>query len=62
MGHPWYEENEIYNALSFFYQGKLLARYFKQELPNYGVFDEPRYFTAAEKRAWWNSKVISSVY
>ncbi|WP_323084808.1 NAD+ synthase [Providencia alcalifaciens] len=49
VGHPWYEENEIYNALSFFYQGKLLARYFKQELPNYGVFDEPRYFTAAEK-------------
>lgn len=49
VGHPWYEDNEIYNALSFFYQGKLLARYFKQELPNYGVFDEPRYFTAAEK-------------
>ncbi|HHR5880510.1 TPA: NAD+ synthase [Providencia alcalifaciens] len=49
VGHPWYEDNEIYNALSFFHQGKLLARYFKQELPNYGVFDEPRYFTAAEK-------------
>ncbi|HEQ1857544.1 TPA: NAD+ synthase [Providencia alcalifaciens] len=49
VGHPWYEDNEIYNALSFFYEGKLLARYFKQELPNYGVFDEPRYFTAAEK-------------
>ncbi|MTC61200.1 NAD+ synthase [Providencia rustigianii] len=48
VGHPWYEDSEIYNALSFFYQGKLLARYFKQELPNYGVFDEPRYFTAAE--------------
>ncbi|MGG4609410.1 NAD+ synthase [Providencia sp. Me31A] len=49
VGHPWYEGDDIYNALSFFYQGKLLARYFKQELPNYGVFDEPRYFTAAEK-------------
>ncbi|WP_369310658.1 NAD+ synthase [Providencia rettgeri] len=49
VGHPWYEGDEIFNALSFFYQGKLHARYFKQELPNYGVFDEPRYFTAAEK-------------
>ncbi|HGN1705689.1 TPA: NAD+ synthase [Providencia rettgeri] len=49
VGHPWYEGDDIYNALSFFYQGKILARYFKQELPNYGVFDEPRYFTAAEK-------------
>lgn len=49
VGHPWYEGDDIYNALSFFYQGKLHARYFKQELPNYGVFDEPRYFTAAEK-------------
>ncbi len=48
VGHPWYEDEQIYNALSFFYQGKLLARYFKQELPNYGVFDEPRYFSAAE--------------
>ena len=28
-------------------QGKLVARYFKQDLPNYGVFDEKRYFTAA---------------
>ncbi|MGO2347157.1 MAG: nitrilase-related carbon-nitrogen hydrolase, partial [Providencia sp.] len=48
VGHPWYEDDQIYNALSFFYQDKLVARYFKQELPNYGVFDEPRYFTAAE--------------
>ncbi|EKT55734.1 NAD+ synthase [Providencia sneebia] len=46
VGHPWLEEGKLYNALSFFYQGKLLARYFKQQLPNYGVFDEPRYFTA----------------
>ncbi|EPL6453423.1 MULTISPECIES: NAD+ synthase [Providencia] len=49
VGHPCYEGDEIFNALSFFYQGKLHARYFKQELPNYGVFDEPRYFSAAEK-------------
>ena len=36
----------LYNA-ALYEQGKLVARYFKQDLPNYGVFDEKRYFTAA---------------
>lgn len=45
-GHPWQENGRIYNALSFFEKGELRARYFKQELPNYGVFDEKRWFTA----------------
>ncbi|MDK7224192.1 nitrilase-related carbon-nitrogen hydrolase, partial [Proteus mirabilis] len=44
VGHPWWQNGTIYNALSFFYQGELQARYFKQQLPNYGVFDEKRYF------------------
>ena len=39
-----WQNGTIYNALSFFYQGELQARYFKQQLPNYGVFDEKRYF------------------
>ncbi|WP_413482791.1 NAD+ synthase [Morganella psychrotolerans] len=46
LGHTWHENGYIYNALSFFEQGKLRARYFKQQLPNYGVFDEKRWFTA----------------
>ncbi|WP_367680422.1 NAD+ synthase [Candidatus Fukatsuia anoeciicola] len=45
VGHPWREGKELYNALSIFSAGKLLDRYFKQLLPNYGVFDEKRYFT-----------------
>ncbi|MGJ3348346.1 NAD+ synthase [Morganella sp. Je.2.23] len=45
-GHPWQENGRIYNALSLFEKGELRARYFKQELPNYGVFDEKRWFTA----------------
>ncbi|WP_279023832.1 NAD+ synthase [Gibbsiella quercinecans] len=44
VGHPWREDGALYNALSLFSEGKLLARYFKQRLPNYGVFDEKRYF------------------
>ena len=46
VGHPWREAGNLYNALSLFADGKLLGRYFKQQLPNYGVFDEKRYFSA----------------
>lgn len=49
VGHPWREEGKLYNALSLFAEGKLLGRYFKQQLPNYGVFDEKRYFSAGDK-------------
>ncbi|WBL74158.1 NAD+ synthase [Serratia liquefaciens] len=46
VGHPWREGDKLYNALSLFSEGQLQARYFKQQLPNYGVFDEKRYFQA----------------
>ena len=32
------------NAAAFLYDGKVIARYAKHHLPNYGVFDEVRYF------------------
>lgn len=48
VGHPWRQDGKLYNAASFFYQGQLLGRYFKQLLPNYGVFDEKRYFSAGD--------------
>jgi len=40
---------EIYNAAAVLYKGKILAVYHKMCLPNYGVFDEKRYFTPGEK-------------
>ncbi len=49
VGHPWRENNHLYNAVSVFWQGQLVARYFKQRLPNYGVFDELRYFIPGDK-------------
>lgn len=49
VGHPWREGDKLYNALSLFAQGKLLGRYFKQQLPNYGVFDEKRNFSAGHQ-------------
>ena len=44
IGYPCLHEGELYNACSLIYSGKILQTYFKQNLPNYGVFDEKRYF------------------
>ena len=35
----------LYNAAAVFSDGRMVASYHKQHLPNYGVFDEKRYFT-----------------
>ncbi|WP_392563505.1 NAD+ synthase [Orbus wheelerorum] len=48
VGHPTWLEDKMYNSVSLFYQGKQLAIYHKQCLPNYDVFDEKRYFTAGK--------------
>ena len=45
IGFPEYVEEGIYNACAVFSDGDVLAHYRKQSLPNYGVFDEERYFT-----------------
>ncbi|MFA5099691.1 MAG: NAD+ synthase [Candidatus Omnitrophota bacterium] len=39
----------LYNAAAVIYKGKVCAVYHKVFLPNYGVFDENRYFKAGEK-------------
>ncbi|MDC1312266.1 NAD+ synthase [Burkholderiales bacterium] len=46
VGHPHKEGQSLYNAASVIQDGKIISRYFKQELPNYRVFDEARYFKA----------------
>jgi NAD+ synthase (glutamine-hydrolysing) len=44
VGHPYATEQGLYNACSVIHNGAILGRYAKQHLPNYGVFDEDRYF------------------
>ena len=44
VGYPWLEDELRYNACAVIADGQLLARYYKQKLPNYRVFDEKRYF------------------
>ncbi len=38
------EDDDIYNAAAVIHDGRLAGVYRKQLLPNYGVFDEDRYF------------------
>ncbi len=44
VGHHQMENGACYNACSVLANGKMTGTYFKQELPNYSVFDERRYF------------------
>jgi NAD+ synthase (glutamine-hydrolysing) len=44
VGFPEYTADGIYNAAALYRDGERLAHYRKQALPNYGVFDEKRYF------------------
>ncbi len=45
VGYLDRDEHGLRNAAAFLHEGKVRARYFKHHLPNYGVFDEARYFT-----------------
>lgn len=45
LGLPEYADDRIYNSAIVIAGGKPLHRYHKQVLPNYGVFDEQRYFS-----------------
>ena len=44
IGYPYKPGLNTYNACSLIYDNKIMHTYLKQELPNYGVFDEKRYF------------------
>ncbi|MFA9438386.1 nitrilase-related carbon-nitrogen hydrolase [Uliginosibacterium sp. sgz301328] len=48
VGHPCRDGDLRYNAASVLRDGKVLARYHKHRLPNYGVFDEARYFASGD--------------
>lgn len=48
IGHPSQSSERRYNSASAYYQSQRIALYHKQCLPNYGVFDEKRYFSAGD--------------
>ena len=45
IGYPKKEGEEIYNCAGLVFNGRVQKEYKKQELPNFKVFDEKRYFT-----------------
>ncbi|HEX7029683.1 MAG TPA: NAD+ synthase [Gammaproteobacteria bacterium] len=49
IGYPEYGDAHIYNVFALLKDGRIQAKYRKQLLPNYGVFDEKRYFTPADE-------------
>lgn len=44
LGYPKQSNNKVYNQADVIYNKKTIATYQKHLLPNYGVFDEKRYF------------------
>ena len=44
IGAPWIHEGKLMNAVHYLDDGEIKGHTFKVELPNYGVFDEPRVF------------------
>lgn len=49
IGYPKKTPQGIYNEAAIIYNHQIITTYQKQLLPNYGVFDEKRYFRQGEK-------------
>jgi NAD+ synthase (glutamine-hydrolysing) len=56
VGYPKRIESKLYNTAGVFIGGKLKFEYNKMHLPNYGVFDESRYFTKGNEYLFFNLK------
>jgi NAD+ synthase (glutamine-hydrolysing) len=48
VGYPEYSGGVLFNSAAWFRDGRRIANYRKQRLPNYQVFDEKRYFTQGD--------------
>ena len=48
VGYPEYSGGVLFNAAAWIRDGRRIANYRKQRLPNYQVFDEKRYFTPGD--------------
>jgi len=49
IGYPLLAEGKLYNSCSLLREGAIKETYHKQLLPNYGVFDEKRYFEPGDE-------------
>ncbi|MGR9114721.1 MAG: NAD+ synthase [Gammaproteobacteria bacterium] len=58
LGFPEPENGKLYNSAAVVREGHIIARYKKNVLPNYGVFDEQRYFKIGDKTELFEIKGI----
>jgi NAD+ synthetase len=56
LGIPFKQQGKLLNGAVVIQNAVLTHRYAKQKLPNYGVFDEVRYFAAGEGACVFNVK------
>ena len=56
VGYPKRIKSKLHNTAGVFIGGKLKFEYNKMHLPNYGVFDESRYFTKGNEYLFFNLK------
>lgn len=49
VGSPEKIQDKLFNSALVLRDGKIIARYRKNKLPNYGVFDEQRYFDSGQE-------------
>ena len=53
VGYPRNHQGNLYNAASVLHKGKIAYTYHKNYLPNYGVFDEKRYFAEGKESTFF---------
>ncbi|HEY5047875.1 MAG TPA: NAD+ synthase [Rhizomicrobium sp.] len=58
VGAPWVEDGKLYNASLLLDEGRIAAKTFKVDLPNYGVFDEKRLFTPGKMPGPFNIRGV----
>jgi len=59
LGLPRLKDGKRYNSAVVIRAGKVIESYDKWELPNYGVFDEQRYFTCGDSSGVFQLKGLS---
>jgi len=56
LGYPEQFDNDLYNSAAVLRNGQILTHYRKNALPNFGVFDEQRYFKSADQTCLFSAK------
>ncbi len=56
LGYPEQADGRLYNSAAVIRNGKKIINYRKKILPNFGVFDEQRYFAAGQETALFSIK------